>query len=456
MQKVFIIFDIGKTNKKYFLFDRDLNIVEQQTIIFKEKPDDDGFLSDDLEGIVEWIKKSVLKTLQNKTYEVAGINFSTYGASLVHLGLDGEIVSPFYNYLKPLDKATTDLFFNKFGPEANFETISGAPSNDCLLNSGMQLFWLKNCKPEVFRKIRFSLHFPQYLSFVFTGKYFSEFTSVGCHTALWDYRSGTYPEWLVKEEILHILPEVERTNVKVDTQFGDRIIPVGIGIHDSSAALIPYLHWSGFPFILISTGTWSVALNPYFEGQLSIEDTRRGCLNYMRTDGKVVRAGRIMLGAEYAYHIKILTHKYNKDIHYHATIQFDEETYFYISGFSNDFFQFRNFGTNREILDDISRFTTFEEAYFRLVFELVREQIDSLMLAKGATEIKRVYVDGGFVDNEVFLRILAIQLPQFEVFSSEVPDGSALGALLTLIDGENTGTLPHRMSIRKIEGIVSS
>ena len=56
-----------------------------------------------------------------------------------------------------------------------------------MLNSGLQLYWLKKTKPEVFKKIKYSLHLPQYLSYIFTGIPLSEYTSIGCHTALWDY-----------------------------------------------------------------------------------------------------------------------------------------------------------------------------------------------------------------------------------------------------------------------------
>ena len=99
-----LIFDIGKTNKKLFLFDQELNIVLQENQTFNEIEDDDGFPCDDLQAILKWIRQKTEIILDDPGVDLKAINFSTYGASLVHLDQDGNIVGPFYNYLKPFDK----------------------------------------------------------------------------------------------------------------------------------------------------------------------------------------------------------------------------------------------------------------------------------------------------------------------------------------------------------------
>ena len=40
---VLLVFDIGKTNKKFLLFNRELEIVYEEEIQFEEIKDDDGF-----------------------------------------------------------------------------------------------------------------------------------------------------------------------------------------------------------------------------------------------------------------------------------------------------------------------------------------------------------------------------------------------------------------------------
>jgi sugar (pentulose or hexulose) kinase len=450
MKKVYIIFDIGKTNKKFFLFDGNFAIVEQETINFEEISDEDGYPCDDILEITSWVKSSVEKVLFNSYFEVLGINFSTYGASLIHINENGEVISPLYNYLKPLESTISDSFFEKYGPKSDFGFLTGSPSNDCLLNSGMQLYWLKMRKPTIYNQICTSLHFPQYLSYLFTSKVIAEYTSVGCHTAMWDYKKGQFHHWIMEEGIDHILPTVDKTNQKYDVDIDGKNIAVGIGIHDSSAALVPYLLYSEEPFLLLSTGTWSVSLNPFFEGHLSAEDVEQGCLNYLRSDGKVVMAGRIMLGAEYVKQVEKLNKKFTKDSQYCKKLKFDSLIFKSATQLEGNFFTFHHFGNDRIVEGDLLSLDSYEIAYTKLILELVECQIASIRLAVGDTNVKKIYVDGGFVDNYVFLNILAIKLKGYEVFASSMPNGSALGALLMMKDNVSADTLQDHIGLRRI------
>jgi sugar (pentulose or hexulose) kinase len=55
-KEVIAIFDIGKTNKKFLLFDKKLKIVHEAEEKFEEIKDDDGFACDDIEKIENWMK----------------------------------------------------------------------------------------------------------------------------------------------------------------------------------------------------------------------------------------------------------------------------------------------------------------------------------------------------------------------------------------------------------------
>jgi L-fuculokinase len=54
------------------------------------------------------------------------------------------------------------------------------------------------------------------------------------------------------------------------------------------------------------------------------------------------------------------------------------------------------------------------------------------MLAKGDASTKKVYIDGGFVHNKVFIRFLNELLGDYELEFSDFPLGSAYGAALML------------------------
>src|SRR5690349_19276440 len=98
---VIAIFDIGKTNKKLFLFDEGYNIVFEKSTQFKETVDEDGDPCENLESLKLWVFDSLHEVLRNKEYKIIAVNFSTYGASFVLIGDKGKTLAPLYNYLKP-------------------------------------------------------------------------------------------------------------------------------------------------------------------------------------------------------------------------------------------------------------------------------------------------------------------------------------------------------------------
>jgi len=118
--RVITVFDIGKTLKKVVLFDRDLNVVFREEKKFSLIKDDDGFECDDLEAIREWVLTVIQDLVSGKDFEIAGINFSTYGASLVYLDNNGELLTPLYNYLKTMPAGISDRLYDKYGGKDEF------------------------------------------------------------------------------------------------------------------------------------------------------------------------------------------------------------------------------------------------------------------------------------------------------------------------------------------------
>ena len=204
--KVTAVFDIGKTNKKFFLFDKHYQEVMREYTRLPLTVDEDGHETEDIALLEAWVKATFHAVLENEKYEVKALNFSTYGASLVHLDHEGNVLTPLYNYTKPIDTTITDAFYEQYGDSLKIATETASPQAG-MLNAGLQLFWLKKRYPDTFKKIKYSLHLPQYLSFLFTGIAVSEYTSIGCHTNLWDYDKedqGTSPRIpLPKSEKIH-------------------------------------------------------------------------------------------------------------------------------------------------------------------------------------------------------------------------------------------------------------
>ncbi|HEX3009778.1 MAG TPA: FGGY family carbohydrate kinase [Bacteroidales bacterium] len=226
MVDVIAIFDIGKTNKKVLLFDKDLRLVFQEEQCFPEIKDDDDFPCDDIEKIEKWIMKSMEEIIAGGSYNIKAVNFSTYGASVVYLDEKGKRITPVYNYLKPMPPSVLEGFYESWGGIEEFSRRTASPPSG-MLNSGLQILWLKKNKPSVFSKVKSIAHFPQYLSYLFTGKLVAEYTYIGCHTSLWDFDRMDYHPCLrfipkckcssqgsgsVNLGRIHFLPGIEGSN----------------------------------------------------------------------------------------------------------------------------------------------------------------------------------------------------------------------------------------------------
>jgi sugar (pentulose or hexulose) kinase len=200
---VIAILDVGKTNKKLFLFDESYRIVWESSQVLPEISDEDGDPCEDLDRINRWIQQVMADVGNAGKFSIRAINFSAYGASFVHIDLRGNPVTPLYNYLKPYPEKLKKEFYDQYGGEFNFSMITASPVLGSL-NSGMQLYRILKEKPKSFSQIVYSLHLPQYLSWLTTGKACSDITSIGCHTHLWDFQRNGYHEWVYREGIMDI------------------------------------------------------------------------------------------------------------------------------------------------------------------------------------------------------------------------------------------------------------
>lgn len=432
------IFDIGKTNKKFFLFDSDLNEVFHDYCKMEPINDDDGFPCDDLHALTKWIQRIVSDLASSSEYILKAINFSTYGATLVHLDESGQPATPLYNYLKPFPEEAHEDFINKYGGESN-DRETASPFLG-MLNSGLQLYWLKHYKPEAFARVHTTLHFPQYLSYLFTGRLVSEPTSIGCHTRLWDFEKNQYHAWLKEENLLSLFPPIVPTTRTYAITINNKVVNVGVGVHDSSAALTSYYQRSTDPFLLVSTGTWSITLNPFTEDVLSAEDLSRDCLNFLNINGKPVRASRLFLGHELDHQLAILNNVFGTNPTYYKQVKLNSAFKEAIENGLIDCLFYPSAIHNSKLVNQVlspdkwnpSVFSSFDEAYHHLMWGLVKLQVESIRLALGNSNIKHIFVDGGFVDNELYIQLLQYYLPGFQLEVSDQPLGSAYGAALVM------------------------
>jgi sugar (pentulose or hexulose) kinase len=314
------------------------------------------------------------------------------------------------------------------------------------LNSGMQLYRLKYEKPEVFDQIKYSLHLPQYLSYLISAGVCSDITSIGCHTLLWDYNKKDYHEWVYKEEVDLKLAPIYKGSDVVKLSYGGTRIPIGVGLHDSSAALIPYIAKFHEPFVLISTGTWCITLNPFNQNPLTEEELRQDCLSYLSYEGKPVKASRLFAGYEHEEATKKFADHFGTAIDHYNSITFDPALIAAIRK------KAKSEGTEKpkvEMLQPsnfskrtLTEFASYAEAYHQLIFDIIEQQIVSTSLVLEDSGVKRIFVDGGFGRNQIYMHLLAEGFPEIEVFAASVAQATAMGAALAIHKHWNKKPLP--------------
>lgn len=442
-EKVIAVFDIGKTNKKIILFNYDLNPVSEYEEKFPEVRDDDGFECDDIDKIEKWIFKSVRELIHSDKYDLTAVNFTTYGATLVYLDKFGKRLTPVYNYLKPVDDKIPEKIYRSNGGQDEFCRRTASPALG-MLNSGIQVLWLKYTKPEVFAKVKSILHFPQYLAYLLTGKICSEHTSLGCHTALWDFDTMSYHNWIEKEEL--VFPEPIDVNTLTEIEFEGKKLKVGIGIHDSSSSLAPYFSLSTGKFLLISTGTWCINMNPFNTEKLTTEQLDHDCLCYMSITKQPVKSSRLFLGHLHEVALKKLSAHFRVADDFYTTIQPDIKLIEICKSKCGDNrFFFENYPFSRELKEknDFFVFKSFEEGYHQLMVELSELTIEALALVIQAEDnTENIYVTGGFSKNPVFLKLLADGFPKKKLYKSEILNASAFGAALVIMNSLDTSIKP--------------
>ena len=426
---VILIFDIGKTNKKLLLFDEAYNMVHESIEQFQEIKDEDGFEGEDIIKLKEWMLSSFAEIMQNRAFEIKAVNFSGYGASFVLLDDNNKEITPLYNYLKPFNKGLQENFYATYGGEQELAKVTASPVLGNL-NSGMQLYRIKNELPLKFESLKTALHLPQYLSFLFTQQLFSDITSIGCHTHLWNFNTKQYHDWVSQESILDKLAPIKKSDevIEVAVPLVPQPLKVGIGLHDSSAALVPYIHSFQAPYVLISTGTWCISLNPFNQSVLTEAELKQDCLCYISYTGNPIKASRLFAGNEHEQQIKKLAEQFNQPVDYYKTVEFNKVIYI-------------NLIESGTLLN----MDSYEEAYHQLIFNIIQQQVASTNLILNNADVDQIFVDGGFSNNPVFMHLLAAAYPNKKVFAATLSQASSLGAAMAIHAHWNTQAIPNQL-----------
>jgi len=197
------------------------------------------------------------------------------------------------------------------------------------------------------------------------------------------------------------------------------------------------------PFVLLSTGTWCISLNPFNQEPLTAAELKQDCLCYMHFKGKAVKASRIFAGYEHEQQLKRIADHFDRAAYLFKHLKFNPGLFLKLgTKISENQLAQQEFSAESAFpARDLSLFKTAEEAYHQLIFDLVKQQIYSLKLILNAG-VKRIFVDGGFGKNAIYMHLLAISIPHIEVYASSVAQATAIGTALAINDAWNTNAVP--------------
>ena len=292
------VIDIGKSNAKLALVDEvTLSVVAIRTTA-NTVSNDAPYPHYDVERLWHWIVGGLAAFA--KDAEITTISVTTHGACFVLLAGDA-LALPVLDYEFIGPESVHEAYAKARGEFA--ETLSPDLPNG--LNAGRQFFWQSRTYPAEFAAADAILPYPQYWAWRLTGAKAAEATSLGCHTDLWNPRSGTYSRLAAGEGWDRLFPPLAKPWDTVGAILPEIALATGLspqtrvvaGIHDSNASLLPHLLSRRQPFAVLSTGTWMVVFAP--GGSLDGLDPKRDCLANVDAFGHAVPSSRFMAGREF-------------------------------------------------------------------------------------------------------------------------------------------------------------
>jgi sugar (pentulose or hexulose) kinase len=216
-------------------------------------------------------------------------------------------------------------------------------------------------------------------------------------------------------------------------------IPVGIGIHDSSSSLVPYLMYSQEEFILVSTGTWCISMNPFNSDPLTDHELKKDCLSFLSIRQKPVKSSRLFLGRIHDLNVHRLSSLFEQEASAYINVEPDERVIRSLSKRKRGRRVFFAEGMSEDYVDhtvDRDLFQNFQEAYHQLLMDLVDLAQESIRLIIPKNDrSKNLYISGGFSKNPLFLKLIASHFPDKHVYTSEVANATSQGAALVLWKG---------------------
>lgn len=483
MKTGIIVIDIGMTNKKVAVYDERLKQLDVAYRNFAPVSVRDSLGNDvpahDLDGMREWFA-SCIKEFASK-YDIRALSVTTHGATAVFVGGDGKPCAPCVLYTYEPGKEFHDSFHALCGSGDELQRMTHSPRFDSMINLAKGIYFVRERFPKEFAAAETILNFPQYWTFLLTGKKCYEQTFLACHTYLWEQNKRAWSSVAEKLGITGkmpsdfvgpcsaagtVLPEVAE---KLGLSAG---VVVASGIHDSNASLLPYLAKGGGDFVLNSTGTWCVLMHPDASGNSAVmgEDDIGKAVFFNRSAlDKPVKTAIFLGGLEVDSYVKIFRRENSTDAFPCATMEDVRDVLRRKSDFvlpeivrgsgqfpssragiseGGKFFPYESIlggSAVPGILADERRF------WAALVVSMVI-QTETALRRVALKDGTAVFTEGGFRKNALYNTLLASVMRKNDFFITGISEATAAGSAmcaLTALTGVSLSELGKNIPIEK-------
>jgi len=452
MEYAIAVFDIGMTNKKVAVYDDSLRQLDAKYRVFEPLFVKD-FPCHDLEAIEEWFIGE-LRELAAK-YPIKVLAVSAHGATFVCVGKDGKSAVPCVYYTHEPGEDFYRRFYERFGKAEELQARTGTPAFRAMINPAKGILFAQEQFGEEFKNVSAVLPYPQYWGLRITGKIGVESTYMGNHTYLWDQVDNNLSSVAHNLGIAPFLRDKLRKpwdtlgtvseDFAVKTGLAKETI-VTMGIHDSNSALLPHFaKRENQKFILNSTGTWCVIMNPVEKYGFEPDELGKVVFFNISAFGTPIKTAIFLGGLEFETWSQLFIERSGRKI----LPPWNEELYrsilrekklfllpelmpgsgqFPLSGArivedgKNYYFDSGDF--NPPCLGD------FEKSIAALRVSLVMQTLTALERT-GIESGCEVYTEGGFRNDEAYSRLLSSALANNKVFLTDINEASALGAAMT-------------------------
>src|SRR5206468_9153586 len=130
-------------------------------------------------------------------------------------------------------------------------------------------------------------------------------------------------------------------------------------------------------------------------------------------------------GYEHEEQAKRLAAHYHSPADYYKTVHFNPDIVRQLSSIKT------NEGAPVFGQRDLSKYERYEEAYHQLMIDIMAQQAVSTGLVLNSS-VKKIFVDGGFGKNPIYMHLLAAAFPGVEIYAASLAQASAMGAALAV------------------------